>query len=146
MRSFALLCCKHYFNIGMACFRDLVKRELLSQIASFHFIFEVGTIQLKWLGDENYCRQVDQTPKAPHPLTWAVELLVPIILSSDKLLNLTQVSSLKECLWGKSLKISDHACVLSCDSKWLIISLQMTQGTGQPITITLKLTKIQLVE
>lgn len=37
-------------------------------------------------------------------LTWAAESCVPMILSSDKLLNFTQVSSLKECLYEKNKK------------------------------------------
>ena len=37
-------------------------------------------------------------------LTWAVASCVPMILSSDKLLNFTQVSSLKECLYEKDKK------------------------------------------
>ena len=53
-----------------------------------------------------------------------------MILSSDKLLNLTQVSSLKECLQGKSLKIRDQVCVLSRDSKRPINKLQMTNRTS----------------
>ena len=53
-----------------------------------------------------------------------------MILSSDKLLNLTQISSLKECLQEKSLQISDQACVLSRDSKRPINKLQMTNGTS----------------
>ena len=66
--------------------------------------------------------QVDQTPKTPRQPTWAVESFVPMILSSDKLLNLTQVSSLKECLWGKSLNISDQACFVM----WQEITNQRT--------------------
>ena len=50
-----------------------------------------------------------------------------MILSSDMLLNLTQVSSLKECLQGESLKIRDQVCVLSCDSKRPINKLQMNR-------------------
>ena len=81
----------------------------------------------KFLFQCHCSRQVDQTPKTPRQPTWAIESFVPMILSSDKLLNLTQLSSLKECLWGKSnLNISDQASFVM----WQEMTNQQTTNDG----------------